>query len=166
MFNPLFPFTKDVLEALVKEGCHYFVRNNYPNAYDHFNTEIKRSFLITHYTDKAKAEAHYNSTPKDQYRFIYYWNIPEHHEKLKVAASQPKEYKIFSTYFYPDYKKKITPILLEKINKYMYRNTNWKPGKGESVGFDIYIQFGSLYATMSYAGEEITVKLADIENQL
>ena len=165
MFNPLYILTIDVLEATVKRGCTYFVRNNYPNAFDHFDDKNKASFVITHYDDKAKAQAHYNAIPYDQYRFFYDWANPKHQEKLKTAATQPAGYKIYSTYFYPDYKKKITPILKEKINKYMYRHTNWKPKKGETVNLDFYLQFGALYATMKYSGMELKVKFEDIEAQ-
>ena len=69
MFNPAYPFTKDVLEATVKKGCVYFVRNTYDKVFDHFHENIKGYYLITHYNDLAKATAHYNSTSNDSRRF-------------------------------------------------------------------------------------------------
>ena len=164
MFNPLYPFTTATLEATIKRGCTFFVRNTFPNAFDHFAENIKGYFLITHYDDISKAQAHYNSIEGDPYRYLYDWFNPEHQEKLKLAATQPAGYKIYSSYFYPDYKRKITPIIKEKINKYMYRHTNWKPGKGETVHVDFFLQFGAIFITMRYAGQEIKVKFIDIEN--
>lgn len=163
MFNPLYPFTKDVLDQTVKRGCRYFVRNTYLQAFDHFNECIEGYFLFSHYDDPSKAEAHFNSIGNDPHRFLYEWDKPAHRERLMMAAGNPKGYRIYSTYFFPDYKKKITKNLKDKINKYMYRHTDWKPGSGETVNIDFYLQFGLLYLTMKYAGQELKIKFADIE---
>lgn len=163
MFNPTYPFTKDVLDATVKRGCLYFVRNTYQRLFDHFHEGIKGYFLITHYSDSGKANAHYNSIPNDGNRFLYDWNNEEHRQKLYIAASQPEGFKVYSTYFLPDYKERITNGLKDKINKYMFKNTEWKPGKGEVINLDLYMQYGSLYATMSYNTQKIKVKFDDIE---
>lgn len=165
MFNPLYPFTQEVLDATIKRGCIYFVRNNYNSAFDHFNEGIKAYFLFTHYSDHAKALAHYNSITNDPNRFLYSWTDSDHQKKLSIAASNPPGYKIFSSYFMPNYKDKISLILKEKINKYMYRNTDWKPGKNEKVNLDFYLQFGQLFTTMTYAGQQLKVKFTDIEKQ-
>lgn len=165
MFNPVYPFTQEVLKATVDRGCLYFVRNAWPNAFDHFNENIKGTFIITHYNDKGKALAHFNSISNDPYRFLYDWNEPEHKEKLKIAASGPEGYKVYSSYFVDDYKKRITNPLKDKINSYMYRHTNWKPSKGETVAVDFFLQFGVLFITMSYAGQQLKVKFEDIEKQ-
>ena len=163
MFNPTYPFTKKVLEATVKGGSIYFVRNTYNQPFDHFNDSIKGYFIITNYKDISKAEAHYNSISKDSNRFLYDFNNEEHKNKLYKAAAQPEGYKIYSVYFLPNYKDLITARIKEKINKYMYRRTNWKPGRGETVNLEFYIQFGALYATMSYNGQKEKVKFEDIE---
>lgn len=164
MFNPLYPFTKQVLDETVKKGCIWFVRNTFNLAVDHFDQDIKGYFIITHFNDKAKAIAHYNSTAQDKNRFLYEWDNEEHKTKLLIASEQPAGYKIYSSYFLPDYKKRITNPIKDKINRYMYRHTDWKPGKGETVNVDFYLQFGSLYVTLSYAGQQLKVQFSDIEN--
>ena len=164
MFNPLYPFTKEVLAATIKRGCTYFVRNDYPNAIDHFNTGIKAHLLYSHYDDYAKALAHYNAIPHDKTRRLYDWNKEKDKHDLELAAAQPKEYKIYSTYFLPDYKNRITPVLKEKINKYIYRQTMWQPKKGETIKIDFNLQFGSIYITANYAGNQLKVKFAEVEN--
>ncbi len=164
MFNPLYPFTAQVLEATVKRGCIYFVRNDYPNAMDHFHTGIKAHLLFTHYDDFSKAQAHYNSIPQDKYRFLYNWNNEEHQERLKLAAAQPKEFKIYSSYFLPNFKDLITPFQKQKINKYIDMQTMWRPKKGETIRIDYSLQFGSIFITASYQGNQLKVKFADIEN--
>ena len=84
MFNPLYPFTNDVLEATIKRGCTFFVRNTYPNALDHFDESIKGYFIITHYDDEAKARAHFNSIVGDAYRHIYNWSDPQQQRAILV----------------------------------------------------------------------------------
>lgn len=166
MFNPVYPFTMEVLHKTVERGCVYFVRNQWPHGFDHFSEDIKGSFMFTHYDEKAKALAHYNSITLDKYRYLYDWNDEADKEKLKIAAAGPEGYKIFSSYFLDDYKKRISNPLKDKINRYMYTHTNWKPVKGETVHIDFYLQFGQLYITMSYAGQQRKVNFEDIEKQL
>src|SRR4051812_34472471 len=163
MFNPTYPFTKEVLEASVKRGCFYFVRNSYRRPFDHFDEGIKAYLLITHYDDVAKAYAHINSITNDPQRFLYDWKNEEHKKRLYVASSQPEGYKIYSTYFLPDYKDKITATLKDKINSYIYRHTNWKPRKMEVLNVDFYMQYGSLYVAISYTTQKIKIKFDDIE---
>ncbi len=91
-------------------------------VFNHFGGNIKGYFLIAHYNDIAKANAHFNSIQKDSNRFLYDWNNDEHKKKFYLAASQPEGYKIYSTYFLPNYKDKITKPLKDKINRYMYQN--------------------------------------------
>ena len=159
MFNPLYPFTEDVLYATVKRGGLWFVRNSF-----NMGEEIAgKSFLITHYNDQAKAETHYNIVSHDAYRFLYRWEDAAGQERLKLAAAKPEGYEIFSSYFYPDYKRKISKKYKEKINKYMYMHTAWKPAGRDTVHVDLYLQFGVMYLHLKYEGEELKIKFADIE---
>jgi hypothetical protein len=165
MFNPLYPFTKDVLETTVARGCYYFVRNNYPPAFDHFQDHIKGYFLFTHYNDLSKAEAHFNSITQDPYRKLYNWEVAADQEKLRIAANHPEGYKIFSAYFLPDYKKLVTANIKQKINQYIFRYTNWKPGRGETVHIDFFLQFGALYISLGFAGQQLKITFEEIEKQ-
>ena len=101
--------------------------------------------------------------PKTGIVFWYDWNNKEHQEKLKLAAKQPDRYKIYSTLFYPNWEEKITKQLKEKVSQYIYRHTNWKPAKGEIVNPNFYWQFGHLFTTLKFNGQQIRVKFEDIE---
>ena len=166
MFNPLYLFTAEVLDATIKRGCTFFVRNTYPNAFNPLEEGIKGTYLISPYDDLGKAQAHYNSIPTDKARFLYLKDNEEHRAKLTAAANNPVGYKIYSPYFYPNYKEKITPRLREKINNYMYSHTKWKPGKGDVIQIDFFLQFGELFISMSFGGSTIKVKFLDVEKQL
>lgn len=163
LFNPVYPFTSDVLHKSIERGCKYFVRNQWHAGYDHFDDVQTQSIIIAHYLDEQEASAHYQAIQQDKYRFLYDINIPEHLERLQKAAAQPTGFKVFSAYFRPDYKKLVTPRLKEKINSWMYRNTDWKPKKGQTVNVDFYLQFGQLFITMSFQGRKIKVRFEDIE---
>ena len=89
MFNPLYPFTTDVLEATINKGCQWFVRNTYLQAGNHFDEQVKGSFIISHFNDWAKSNTHYNSTAHDPHRFLYDCSKGEHKTKLLAAAGQP-----------------------------------------------------------------------------
>jgi len=166
MFNPLFPFTKQVLQATVAKGINYFVRNTFTRAKDHFDEGVKGYFLITHYADKAKADAHYKASKNDGNRYLYDWQDEEDKKKLLIAAGEPEGFRIFSTYFKPDYKKLLTDTHRDRINTYMYANTDWKPKRGQNVNVDFYMQFGYLYATLSFQHKELTVKFDEIEGTI
>lgn len=159
MFNPLYPFTEQVLQATVRRGGLWFVRN----SLDIGEELTGKGYLITHYNDQARAETHYNIIGHDTYRFLYNWADKQGQERLKFAATQPEGYKIFSSYFYPDYKKKISKVYKEKINRYMYTHTVWKPSGSDTVHVDLYLQFGIMYLHLKYEGEELKIKFADIE---
>ena len=111
----------------------------------------------------VKAQAHFSAATNDKSAFLYDWQNEEHKAKLYIAASSQKVYKIYSILFLPDYKKQITNQLKDKINRYMYRHTNWKPGRGETVNLDFYLQNGHFGLTMSYGPQKIKVKFDDIE---
>lgn len=159
MFNPLYPFTQEVLDATIKRGGLWFVRNTFDIA----DVKNRKNFLITHYNDASKAETHYNIIGHDAHRFLYRWQDEEDRERLKFASQQPEGYGIFSSYFYPDYKKKISKDYKEKINRYMYSQTAWKPAGSDTVHVDLYLQFGIMYLHLKFEGEELKIKFADIE---
>lgn len=161
-FNPLFLFTEPLLESFIKSGKLFFVRNGYNRGSDNNRLPL-RSFLMTHYDDLSKAKAHFNSITTDKYCFLYNWEDKEHQNKLKIASQQPSGLKIFSGLFLPDWKSKITAQTKEKINQYMYQNTNWKPGKGDKTNLNFYFQFGQLYFTLTYKGNKISGKFDDID---
>lgn len=163
VFNPVYPFTIDVLKGSIDRGCKYFVRNRWHAGYDHFDEIQTQSLIIVHYLDLKEAEAHLQAIKQDKYRFLYDITNQDHLDRLQKAAQQPEGFKIFSSYFRPDYKKLITPRLKGKINSWMYRNTDWKPKRGQTVNVDFYLQFGQLFITMSFQGRKIKVRFEDIE---
>jgi hypothetical protein len=164
MFNPLFPFTSEVLQATVQRGGLWFVRNTFDGMTLPAGQNKDGFYLISHYNDPAKAGAHFNSIVHDAHRFLYAWEDPVHRQRLQHAATRPPGFAIYSAYFYPDYKKRMTQKDRDKINRYLYKHTEWKPGGGDTVHVDLYLQFGMLYLHLRFEGQELKIKFADIES--
>jgi hypothetical protein len=162
MFNPFYPFTTQLLDGFVKKGKKYFVRQTFHRAMDHFDEGIKGYFIFSHYDNLTTAMDHFGAIANDAYRFLYDWDNAEHREKLKIAASQPKEYKIFAGVFKQDWERQVTNRLKEKVRMYVSK-LGWSPKPGEMVDTKYEIQFGELYMRLSYAGRQAKVKFEEIE---
>jgi hypothetical protein len=164
MFNPCYPFTTELLESMVQKGVVHYVRSTYKRGLEPNNPSIKGSFLISHYHDPAEAERHYNAIQHDTNRFLYDARIQEHLDKLRIAASQPEGYKVYSRILIPGVEKKITVLFKENTKRYLYKNTNWDlKGRVTIIPF-LYFQLGELYTRIRHEGDEIKFKFEDLEN--
>ena len=162
MFNPFYPFTDQLLDAFVKNGKTFFVRQTFNRAKDHFDEGIKGYFLFSHYDNATTAMDHYGAISYDPNRFLYDWHNPEHQEKLRVAGSGLKEYKIFSAVFKTDWEKQLTNRMKERVRQYVSK-LGWSPKSGEMVDTNYEIQFGELYLRLKYGGRQAKVKFEEIE---
>ncbi len=97
MFNPLVPLTRPLLEAFVKAGKKYFVRQTYIRGKELLDENVKGYFIFTHYSEIGQAEHHLSAIGQDRSRFLYDWEKSEHQEKLLIAAGKPAGYKIYSS---------------------------------------------------------------------
>lgn len=164
MFNPCYPFTTELLNAMIEKQVVHYVRSTYPRGMEKNDPSIKNIFLISHYHDPAEAERHYNAIKHDQNRFLYDGRIPEHLEKLKLAAAAPEGYKIYSSIMIPGIEKKVTVLFKEHTKRYLTKNTGWVlKGKVTIIPF-LYFQLGELFTRISYGGDEIKFKFEDLEN--
>ena len=164
MFNPFTLFSRPLLDAFVQSGKQFFVRQQFQRARDHFHVRIKGYFIITHYAEKGHAEHHFGAVSDDPYKFLYNWQDPEHQNKLIIAAAQPAGYKIYSSVFNQDWEKHITNPLKQKLRNYVEGKLGWKPSVAETVGFDIYVHYGELFARLKLRTQEVRIKLEEIEN--
>ena len=164
MFNPFALLSKPLLDAFVQSGKKFFVRQQFDRARDHFHEDVKGYFIITHYAEKGHAEHHYGAISEDPFRFLYDWQDADHQNKLRIASSQPTGYKIYSSVFNHDWQKHITNPLKQKFRNYVEGKLGWNPAVVETVGFDIYVNYGELYARLKLRTQEVRVKLEEIEN--
>lgn len=164
MYNPFSPLSKPLLDAFVRLGKKYFVRQSFARVKDHFDKNVKEYFIITHYADMVRAQQHMMSIGHDAYKYLYEWDNPEHRQKLNVAAGNPPGYKIYSAVLTKDWEIQIRSTLKEKTRGYIERNIGWKPRRSDTVDFILYVNNGELYAKLKLRAEEVRVKLEEIEN--
>lgn len=164
MFNPCYPFTTALLEAMIQKEVVHYVRSTFPRGKDSNDPSIKNSFLISHYHDPAEAERHFNAIRHDVNRFHYDARIPEQLEKLRIAASHPTGYKIYSRIMIPGIEKKVTALFKENTRRYLKKNTAWDLKGKVSITPFLYFQLGELFVRISFGGDEIKIKFEDLEN--
>lgn len=163
MFNPYCIFTKDLLEAFVKSGKRYFVRQTFVRGRDHFNTDIKEYFLICHYDNSDEALTHFNAISTDGNRFLYDWEIPEHRARLYIAAQHPGGFKVYANVFEKNWLRHITNRLKYRVRRYIDNTLQWHPAGGETVECQFYSHFGETHAMIKLRNQEVRLKLEDIE---
>lgn len=161
MFNPFFPFNQQLLNAFIKVGKKYFVRQSFNRAKD---DDVKGCFIIMHYSNQAEAAYHFGKMINDPHRRFYDWDNSEHQKRLLLAASGPSGYKIYSSVVEDKWHKHITNSLKSNTRKYIDGMLCWTPGNGDTVDVDISITHGELYATLAYERHKAKVKLSVIEN--
>jgi hypothetical protein len=163
MFNPFHPFTDPLLDAFVQHGKRYFVRQTYRRGVNALNEGIKGAYLISHYDDLNKAQAHYNALASDPNRFLYDWNNTGHQQKLKVAASSPAGYKVYSCTLERNWERHITDRIKKGIRLYV-TGLGWQPSRSEGLNTKYFQIFGELYIQLKYKTREVKVKFEEIEN--
>lgn len=164
MINPFSPLSRPLLDAFIKSGKKYFVRQTYTRCRNLLEDGLKGCFIFTHYAEIGHAQHHIGAISEDSGRFLYEWDNKEHQQRLIVSAGSPAGYKIYSSVFEKDWQKWITMPLKDKVKKYIDDTLHWKPGGGETVDFQIYINYGELYAKLKLRAQEVRIKLEVIEN--
>lgn len=162
MFNPFHPFTSPLLDAFIKHGKRYFVRQTFKRGIPPMDDSVKGAYLISHYEDLHTAQTHFDAIASDPNRFLYDWSNAEHQEKLKVAAASPEGYKVYSSVFEKDWERRITDPMEKAIRLYV-AGLGWRPSRAEGLNTDFYQTFGELYIKLKCKGREVKVPFKEIE---
>jgi hypothetical protein len=164
MFNPFVMLTMPLLEAFVKAGKTFFVRQHFATDRIHHASHIKASFLFSHYAEIGHAQHHYGAIAQDPYKYIYQWENADDQKKLITAASQPRGYHVFASVFAENWQKKLTTEWKQKLRRYIEEVVKDKPSAHTPVDFEIYVHYGELYVRFKLRNQEVRVKLEEIEN--
>lgn len=163
MYNPFPLLTPGLLKDQVGKGKRYFVRQHFPRGHE---GRLKAAFLLRGYEaeEKGMAEQHLAAIGRDRYAFLYDAALPEHLERLGVAAKQPFGYKVFyAAKKGVDWK---PPNNYEmKIRAYIRRHhSEWSiQREGGKIEVGLYEEFGELFLKFSHADEEETIPFDRIE---
>lgn len=161
MHNPFQLYSPQLLHALLKAGHKYFVRQTYSRGLAHFNEEQKGAFLISHYSDKSKAQIHFEALKNDGNRFLYDTFEKGHLEKLQTAATQPTGYKIYAPLLLQQWKP--SDIMAGKVKIYIDHKLKWRAGRGDTVKTNLFIQFGEIFIALKLGIHEVKIPLSEIE---
>lgn len=161
MTNPFQLYTTELLQALIKSGHKYFVRQTYKRGIDHFDNGAKKAFLISHYNDISKAKMHHEALTLDGNRFLYDVSNGENLDKLKIAAAQPVGYKIYT----PMLSNPWVPsdVMKGKVKRYIDQKLKWSLGRNDTVRTNLFTQFGELFITLKLGINEIEIPLSEVE---
>ena len=161
MHNPFVLLNTKLLHSIIASGNSYFVRQTYARGLDPFDKHTKAAFLFTHYNNPDRAKAHFGALQQDGNRFLYDDAVPEHHQKLEIAAKQPPGYKVYSSLLEQPWRP--SPDMAEKIRRYIGANLTWTPARSDTINAELFTQFGELFLTLRYNAYEAKVLLTDIE---
>lgn len=163
MYNPFPLLTKGMLDDQIVKGKRWFVRQSFARGME---SRLRAAFLIRGYQEEEKelAEQHLTALSKDGNAFLYDVTVPEHVERLRVAAGQPFGYKVFyAAKKGVDWK---PPALYQqKIRGYINRHhANWRAqNEGGEIEVGLYEVFGELFIKFSHDREEDTIPFERIE---
>jgi len=164
LFNPCYPFSSELLEAMLARGVLHFVRSTYPRGAAGDAGGCTRSFLISHYHQQADAERHFHAIRGDRYRFLYDGRLAAHVDRLRAASTAPAGYRVYSRVLAPGIERKAGALFREHTRRYLFRHTHWDLRGRIVVEPELYFQLGELYVRMAHRGDEIKVKFEELEN--
>jgi hypothetical protein len=58
---------------------------------------------------------------------------------------------------------KPTPKIAQAMKRYIDNRLNWRPGRNDTIGAELFLQFGELYITLTYRKSVVKVPLLEIE---
>lgn len=157
VYSSIALLTPALLYGMIQKGNRYFVRQQVQGI---FYKEISEVLIITHYADKGKALEHMQAVQGTRHCKLYDINDEQDVARLKLAASQPQGYKIFTTLL--NTKKWKPPLQLEeKIRKYL-RWMEYHPLRTDEVKAAPFFEFGVLFLKIRWSGNEIRIPFTDL----
>jgi hypothetical protein len=166
MLNPYTILNEELLNAMLRQPM-YFVRQQYPRGRFLYDAGEMKPLLFTHYAhhevEKERAQRHMRLLLKDPYRFLYDSTIPEHREKLLIAARQPDGYRIYVNLMATKWK--ASASLKSKISRYMLHHLPWwNYSPSDKLKVTLRERYGDLYLALLWKGQKTEVHLDEIEN--
>ena len=164
MYNPFPLLTRGLLDDQVSKGKRWFIRQTFPRGME---PRLIAAFLLRAYDGEEKdlAGQHLDAIVSDGNAFLYDAEIPEHLEKLRIAASQPFGYKVYYAAKKGVDWKPPGPYQ-EKMRHFLRRHhPAWRSQKeGDKIQIGLHEEFGQLFLKFSYADETDTILFDLIEN--
>lgn len=165
MFNILEKFRPEMVEGFRKMKHRYLVSQTYREGIDHFDNNLKEPLLLTDYNDFNLARVHYNAVKKDKYAAIIDLEKDEHRQKVMGLLRSESKYIVYSAFVnnVQKIKERADFKFDASIRRYITKNTNWRIGSDKTINPQLQLIFGELFVIIKYAGQQLRIKLADLE---
>lgn len=161
-YNPLALLSLPLLEAMIKNGITYFVRQRFPDGLRYFpSEELVGCYILTHYIDKGKALEHMQAINADPGKRLYTVTEDQDLADLKKASSQPGGYKILTTLL--NTKKWEPPRGFEESLRKYLRHSGYWPKRTDELTAGPFFEFGVLFLKVKWAGNEIRVPFTNVQ---
>jgi hypothetical protein len=161
LYCPIALLSPELLSGMIYKGNKYFVRQQLIGGTKYFLQSLEAVIIVTHYSDKGKALEHMQAIQKMAYCKLYDIEIETDLQSLHVAASQPENYRIFTTLL--NSKTWQPPDgFSERIRKYL-RYRNYFPTRTDEVAVSPFFEFGVLFLKIKWGGSEIRIPFHDLK---
>jgi hypothetical protein len=161
LYCPSALLSPDLLLGMIQKGNKYFVRHQLLGGTKYFLEDMEAVVIITHYADKGKALEHMQAIQKTAYAKLYDIDIEADLQNLRVAASQPGKYRIFTTLLNSKTWKPPNGFS-DRIRKYL-RFRNFFPTRTDEVAASPFFEFGVLFLKIKWSGSEIRIPFHDLK---
>ncbi len=143
----------------------FLVAQSYPRGANRLAETPQQALLLCDYESEGTAKAHLGGIQQDKWAAIINLNHQPHREKLVEMARPDSAYLLFVA-FVSDAKKvnlRNNLQLTEAVRLYIKGQTNWQPGRNDTIRPNLELVFGELFVRLAYQGQVIKERLAVIE---
>lgn len=160
---PIALFSPELLEGMLQKQIRFFVRQQMEDAAHYFSdTGQVRYFVLSHYADEGKALGHMQAKSGDPYRRLYRTDVAEDMTDLRMAATQPEGFKIYTTLL-DGHSWKPPRGFDEKIKSYL-RHAGHFPKRTDELTVSPFFEFGVLFLKFKWSRNEIRVPYSQVDN--
>src|SRR3954454_21264721 len=164
--QPFVRLQREYIQGFVRMKKIYLVSQFYKNGNEPEATPPKEAILFTDYDDKWLAHAHYEAIKGDKYAYVLDLSNPVHKEKvISMMNTDSKHVAYWAAVMSKEQlAKELNERYTDNIRHYIKAKTSWRIGGKDTLHPLVQVIFGELYITFRYAGEELRIKLKEIEN--
>jgi hypothetical protein len=165
-FNPLVRFQSAMIPALLKMNRPYLLSQAYRRGENPFDP-VRQPLLLTDYDRFNAAKDHLEMIKADSRAAIIHLDKSAHRTKLEEMAGPESDYLLYAA-FAKDPKQlniRNDRVLTEAVRLYIAQETNWQPGRGETIRPVLELNQGELFLKIAYNSEIIKERLSIFEEK-
>lgn len=165
MFNILERFKPQMIEGFRKMKHRYLVSQTYREGYDHFNDNPKDCLLFSDYEDLGMANVHFRAVKNDKYAALLDLEREDHRNKIYQLLQPESRFDVYCAFINnaKQVKARADVKFDGNIRRYISKNTTWRIGSDKTIKPQLQLIFGEIFVVIRYGGQQLRIKLADLE---